>query len=58
MSSRPPLPGEGPIATEVTPADSEAPRLLRIWTGMEPKVLWRGVTPLCHLPQLNLKSKV
>jgi hypothetical protein len=25
MSSRPPLPEEGPIATEVDPSDSEAP---------------------------------
>jgi hypothetical protein len=34
------------------------PRLSRIRTGMEPKVLWRGLTPLCHLPQLSLKTKV
>jgi hypothetical protein len=34
------------------------PRLSRIRTGMEPKVLWRGVTPLYHLLQLSLKTKV
>jgi hypothetical protein len=34
------------------------PRLSRIRTGMELKVLWRGVTPLYHLPQLSLKTKV
>jgi hypothetical protein len=34
------------------------PRLSRIRMGMEPKVLWRGVTPLCHHPQLNLRTKV
>jgi hypothetical protein len=26
--------------------------------GMEPRVLWRRKTSLCHLPKLNLKSKV
>jgi hypothetical protein len=34
------------------------PRLVRIWTDMEPKVLWRKVTPLCRLPELNLKLRV
>jgi hypothetical protein len=34
------------------------PRLVRTRTGMEPRVLWREVTPLCRLPLLNLKLKV
>jgi hypothetical protein len=34
------------------------PRLLRIKTGTEPKVLWRRAIPLSLLPQPSLKTKV
>jgi hypothetical protein len=34
------------------------PRLVRTRMGMEPRVLWREVTPLCRLPSSSLKLKV
>jgi hypothetical protein len=34
------------------------PRLSRIKMRMELKDIWRRVNPLCHHPQLNLRTKV
>jgi hypothetical protein len=34
------------------------PRLARTRMEMKPKVLWRIVSPLCHLPLLTLRIKV
>jgi hypothetical protein len=45
--------GRGPSLLKSLLLTLKPPRLLRIWTVMEPKVLWRRVTPLCRLPQLN-----
>jgi hypothetical protein len=45
--------GRGPSLLKSLLLTLNPPRLLRIWTVMEPKVLWRRMTPLCLLPQLN-----
>jgi hypothetical protein len=49
---------KGPLLLKLLLLTPKPPRLLKIKTGMEPKVLWREATPLSHLPQLSLKTKV
>jgi hypothetical protein len=44
------FPGKGPSMLKSLLLTPKPPRLMRIWTGMEPKVLWRKVTPLCRTP--------
>jgi hypothetical protein len=58
LTSRPPLPEEGAIVAEVAPADSEAPEAFKNQDGDEAKGSLEGTTPLSHLPQLSLKTKV
>jgi hypothetical protein len=41
---------KGPLLLKLFLLTPKPPRLLKIKTGMEPKVLWREATPLSHLP--------
>jgi hypothetical protein len=44
------FPRKGPSMLKSLLLTLKPPRLVKIWTGMEPKVLWRNVTPLCRPP--------
>jgi hypothetical protein len=52
------FPKKCPLLLKLLLLNLKPSRLSRMRTGMELKALWREVTLLCHLPQLNLKSKV
>jgi hypothetical protein len=52
LTSRPPLPKEGPLTLNLPLLNLKPPRLVIIKMGMKSKVLW------CHLLLLNLRLKL